>query len=202
MASASEFAFQNDMIKQLVSNGWLLGKPDGYNRELALYEEDVLGFIKDTQDDQWQKFKTLYPTNAEQKFLERVASQLNKADPNAANKEMRTFGTLGVLRHELRDRGTRFSLCQFKPEHDLNPDTLARYKKNRLRVVPELVYSPWTSPSPQPSPARGEGVFNQAVATSDLSTPANYCQPPPHRSGRSPCRPVLRFNDGDGCPTR
>ena len=145
MASASEFAFQNEMIQQLVANGWLLGKPENYNRELALYEEDVLGFIKDTQDEQWQKFKALYPNDPEQTFLKRVASQLNKADPNAANKAMRTFGTLGVLRHELRDRGTRFSLCQFKPEHDLNPDTLTRYKKNRLRVVPELVYSPWST---------------------------------------------------------
>ncbi len=145
MSKTNEFTFQNDMIKQLVANGWLLGKPENYNRELALYEEDVLGFVKETQDTQWQKFCALYPTNPEQKFLERVASQLNKADPNAANKDMRTFGTLGVLRHEIRDRGTRFSLCQFKPEHDLNPDTLARYKKNRLRVVPELVYSPWAT---------------------------------------------------------
>lgn len=143
MASAKELAFQNDMIQQLLANGWLLGKAEGYNRELALYAEDVLGFVQDTQDEQWQKFKALYPTDTEQKFLERVATQLNKADPNAANKEMRTFGTLGVLRHELRDRGTRFSLCQFKPEHDLNPETLARYQQNRLRVVPELVYSPW-----------------------------------------------------------
>ena len=142
---ANEFTFQNDMIRQLVSNGWLLGKPESYNRELALYEEDLLGFVKETQDGQWQKFCKLYPNSPEQKFLERVATQLNKADPNAANKEMRTFGTLGVLRHELRDRGTRFSLCQFKPEHDLNPDTLARYEKNRLRVVPELVYSPWAT---------------------------------------------------------
>ncbi|MBA6343023.1 type I restriction endonuclease subunit R [Colwellia sp. MB02u-10] len=140
-----EVVFQKDMIRQLVSNGWLLGKPENYNRELALYEEDILGFVKDTQDTQWQKFCVLYPSNSEQKFLERVASQLNKADPNAANKDMRTFGTLGVLRHEIRDRGTRFSLCQFKPEHDLNPDTLARYQKNRLRVVPELVYSPWAT---------------------------------------------------------
>ncbi|MGO3345672.1 MAG: type I restriction endonuclease subunit R [Marinomonas sp.] len=145
MSKANEFTFQNDMINQLVANGWLLGKPEGYNRELALYSDDVLGFVKDTQDEQWQKFCALYPTNPEGKFLERVASQLNKADPNAANKEMRTFGTLGVLRHELRDRGARFSLCQFKPEHDLNPETLARYKQNRLRVVPELVYSPWAS---------------------------------------------------------
>ncbi len=142
---ANEFTFQNDMIRQLVANGWLLGKPEKYNRELALYSEDLLGFVKETQDSQWQKYCKLYPNNPEQKFLERVASQLNKADPNAANKEMRTFGTLGVLRHELRDRGTRFSLCQFKPEHDLNPDTLARYQQNRLRVVPELVYSPWAT---------------------------------------------------------
>jgi type I restriction enzyme R subunit len=142
---SKESVFQDDMINQLVASGWLLGKPENYNRKLALYEEDVLGFVKDTQDSQWQKFCALYPNNPEKKFLERVASQLNKADPNAANKEMRTFGTLGVLRHEIRDRGTRFSLCQFKPEHDLNPDTLVRYQHNRCRVVPELVYSPWAT---------------------------------------------------------
>ncbi len=163
-SKSAELTFQNDMIRQLMANGWLLGKPENYNRELALYSEDLLGFVKDTQDEQWQKFCKLYPNDTDKKFLERVATQLNKADPNAANKDMRTFGTLGVLRHELRDRGTRFSLCQFKPEHDLNPDTLARYKKNRFRVVPELVYSPWaspssqSSPSPQPSPERGEGA--------------------------------------------
>lgn len=142
---ANELTFQNDMLNHLVANGWLLGKAENYHRELALYPEDVLYFVKETQDEQWQRFCALYSSSPEQKFLERVASQLNKSDPNAANKEMRTFGTLGVLRHELRDRGTRFSLCQFKPEHELNPYTLARYQKNRCRVVPELVYSPWAT---------------------------------------------------------
>jgi type I restriction enzyme R subunit len=145
MSKANELTFQNDMIRQLQANGWLIGKAEHYNRELALYPEDVIGFVKDTQDEQWQKFCALYPVQPEQKFLERLAQQLNKADPNAANKEMRTFGTLGVLRQELKDRGTRFSMCQFAPEHDLNPDTLARYKKNRLRVVPEVTYSPWAT---------------------------------------------------------
>ena len=142
---ANELTFQNDMLMHLVSSGWLLGKAEHYNRELALYPEDLLDFVKETQDEQWQKFCALYPSNPEHHFLERVATQLNKTDPNAASKEMRTFGTLGVLRHELRHRGTRFSLCQFKPEHDLNPDTLARYAKNRCRVVPEVAYSPWAS---------------------------------------------------------
>jgi len=140
-----ETSFQSDMISHLVANGWLLGKPENYNRELALYPEDLLGFVQETQEAQWQKFCVLYPKNPEEEFLKRVATQLNKADPIATNKELRTFGTLGVLRHELRDRGTRFSLCQFKPEHDLNPETLARYQKNRCRVVPELVYSPWAT---------------------------------------------------------
>ena len=140
-----ECSFQDDVINQFVANGWLLGASENYNRELALYPEDLLGFVKETQEAEWEKFCQLYPTNPEEKFLERVATQLNKTDPNAANKEMRTFGTLGVLRHALRDRNTRFNLCQFKPEHDLNPDTLARFKKNRYRIVPELVYSPWST---------------------------------------------------------
>lgn len=142
---SNEQIFQNDIISQMVANGWQLGTPAGYNRELALYGEDVLGFVKETQDDQWQKYCKLYPQSPEKQFLERVATQLGKVDPNAANRELRTFGTLGVLRHDLRDRGTRFKLCQFKPEHDLNPDTLARYAKNRLRIVPELVYSPFVT---------------------------------------------------------
>jgi type I restriction enzyme R subunit len=142
---SNEHKFQRDIIEQMLANGWQLGRPENYNRELALYSEDVIGFIKDTQDAQWQKFQTLYPNNAEQKLLELVAAQLNKADPNATHRQARTTGTLGVLRHELRDRNVRFSLCQFKPDHALNPDTLARYQQNRLRLVPELVYSPWAT---------------------------------------------------------
>jgi type I restriction enzyme R subunit len=145
MNQANERAFQNDIISQLIANGWLLGKSENYNRELALYSEDLLSFVQEIQPEQWQKFCALYPNNGDEKFLARVANQLGKADPNAANKDMRTFGTLGVLRHEIKDRNTRFKLCQFKPEHDLNPDTLARYEKNRCRVVPELVYSPYAS---------------------------------------------------------
>ncbi|MDA3810829.1 MAG: hypothetical protein PF518_10955 [Spirochaetaceae bacterium] len=39
---AKETVFQQDMIDQLVSNGWLLGKPENYNRKLAaLYEESL-----------------------------------------------------------------------------------------------------------------------------------------------------------------
>ena len=69
---ANELPFQNDMIAHLLANGWLLGKPENYNRELALYPEDLLGFVQETQDAQWQKFCALYPNNSEEKFLERT----------------------------------------------------------------------------------------------------------------------------------
>ena len=88
---STEYIFQNDIIRQMLANGWQLGNPKHYNRELALYSEDVLGFIKDTQDEQWQKYCKLYPSNPEQKLLERIALQLNKADPNAANRQIRTY---------------------------------------------------------------------------------------------------------------
>lgn len=142
---AAERQFQADIIQALINKGWLLGQPTAYNRELALYPDDLIGFVKDTQSTQWQRFSAIHPQHTEQKFLELVAQQLNKIDPNANDQVARTFGTLGVLRHELRDRNARFTLCQFKPDHELNPDTLARYQKNRLRVVPELVYSPWVN---------------------------------------------------------
>lgn len=142
---ASERIFQDDIIRQLQANGWQLGSAEKYNRELALYPEDALGFVQETQDAHWKKFCANHPKDSEQKFLELLVAQLQKADPNATHKDSRTFGTLGVLRHELRDRNARFALCQFKPEHELNPETLARYVKNRLRVVPELVYSPWAT---------------------------------------------------------
>lgn len=143
--TAREIIFQDEMIEQMVAQGWQLGSPAAYNRELAMYPADLIGFVKDTQDAEWQKHCKNYPSDPEGKLLERVVSQLNKADPNATGLQLRTFGTLGVLRHGIKDRNAKFKLCQFKPEHDLNPDTLARYKQNRLRVVPELTYSPYAT---------------------------------------------------------
>ena len=44
--TTKESVFQNDMISQFVSNDWLLGTPEKYNRERALYEEDCWGMSK------------------------------------------------------------------------------------------------------------------------------------------------------------
>ena len=144
-ADAKEAAFQQDIINQMIDGGWRLGDPAHYDRERALYTSDCLDYVKTTQPKSWQKYQQLYPTDPEQAFIDKLAAQLGKADPQASDKSLRTFGTLGVLRHELRDKSAAFKLCQFKPDHGLNPDTQAMYAGNILRVVPELVYSPYAT---------------------------------------------------------
>ncbi|CAH1569332.1 Type I restriction-modification system, restriction subunit R [Vibrio owensii] len=143
--TTQERVFQDDIISQMVANGWVQGTGESYNRESALYEADVLTFIKETQPKEWEKFCKVFPTDSDRHFLDALVTQLKKADENATDRASRTFGTLGVLRHGLKIRNARFELCQFKPEHNLNPETLARYQHNICRIVPELVYSPYTT---------------------------------------------------------
>lgn len=144
-AVAREVAFQQDIINQMVAAGWKLGDPAKYDRERALCTSDCISYVKRTQPKTWAKYQKLYPSNPEQAFIDKLAAQLSKADPHATDKSLRTFGTLGVLRHELRDKSASFKLCQFKPDHGLNPETQAMYDGNILRVVPELVYSPYAT---------------------------------------------------------
>ena len=143
--STKELIFQNEIIAQMVFQGWVVGSGEGYDRERALYTQDALSFVQTTQPLEWEKFSRIYPTDTERHFLDVLVAQLKKADINATDMLSRTYGTLGVLRHGIKSHNARFSLCQFKPEHNLNPDTLARYQSNICRIVPELVYSPHAS---------------------------------------------------------
>jgi len=140
--STLERIFQNDILAQMETNGWQRGKSEHYDRERALYSQDALTFVQTTQPKEWEKFAKIFPSDTERHFLDSLVAQLQKADINATDRLSRTYGTLGVLRHGIRSHSARFSLCQFKPEHNLNPQTLANYHHNICRVVPELVYSP------------------------------------------------------------
>mgnify|MGYP000692876000 CR=1 FL=1 len=133
---AQEKIFQNDILDQMLSQGWLLGESKNYNRELALYPEDVVAFAKATQLEQWNKLAKHYPNT------DNNPNATGDALLKSLERDLKGKGTLWVLRNQVKDRGAKFRLCSFKPDHDLNPDALASYQENILRVVPELVYSP------------------------------------------------------------
>ncbi|WP_298441409.1 DEAD/DEAH box helicase family protein [uncultured Ferrimonas sp.] len=129
---SQEKVFQNDIIDQMLSHGWLVGESSKYNRELALYPEDLLSFVQTTQPEQWDKLCKVHPKDPEGALLRAVEKDLKSTSK----------GTLTVLRKQIKDRGAKFKLVEYKPDHDLNPDANVRYEQNILRVVPELVYSP------------------------------------------------------------
>ena len=130
MPDAFESTFQQDIIDALITNGWQVGTSADYDREHAVYPEDVVGFMSEAHPEHWAKFCKMYPEKSEDALIRSVSKALDKK------------GTLEVLRKHYSDRGARIQMCRFKPDHGLNEETERQYACNRLRVVPELVYSP------------------------------------------------------------
>ncbi|WP_460154819.1 type I restriction endonuclease subunit R [Pseudomonas sp. S1_F04] len=130
MADSKEAQFQQDIIDSLAAQGWLVGTTSGYDRRTALYTEDVLGYFKDAWPERWDKFAKANPNSPNDVLVQKLVRELEQS------------GTLDVLRHGFKLPAVKVELCSFKPDHDMNPDTLKRYECNRLRVVPEVSYSP------------------------------------------------------------
>ncbi|TWC50930.1 type I restriction enzyme R subunit [Pseudomonas sp. SJZ080] len=130
MADSKEAQFQQDIIGALAALGWLVGTASGYDRRTALYTEDVLGYLKDAWPERWDKFAKANPNAPEEVLVQKLVRELEQS------------GTLDVLRHGFKLPAVKVELCSFQPDHVMNPDTLKRYQCNRLRVVPEVAYSP------------------------------------------------------------
>ncbi|KAB7627752.1 type I restriction endonuclease subunit R [Alkalilimnicola sp. S0819] len=129
MEKSQERIFQDHIVDYLGQHGWKVGTAAAYDRARALYPEDVLAFVQSAHPEQWGRLQRHYPQNPDQALLDGLARNLQRD------------GTLSVLRHGYKDRGARLRFCQFKPDHGMNPETLARYRANRLRVVPEVSYA-------------------------------------------------------------
>ena len=130
MADSREHQFQSDIINEMTAGGWLTGSASGYDRASALYTKDLLGYVQEAWPERWEKFCKANPQAPESVFVKKLVRELEQA------------GTLEVLRHGFKVLGVKFDLCSFQPDHGMNPDSLARYRANRLRVVPEVAYSP------------------------------------------------------------
>ncbi len=130
MADSRELAFQQDIIGAMAAQGWLVGKASGYDRAAAVYPEDLIAYFQEAWPDRWEKFRKSNPNNPESVLVQKVVRALDQD------------GTLDVLRHGFKVPGVKIELCSFQPDHGMNPDSLRRYRANRLRVVPEVSYSP------------------------------------------------------------
>ena len=133
MAIHNEYQFEIDVCDYLVSHGWLYSKDDnGYDAERALFPEDLLGFIQDTQPKSWERLKSFHNGASQNTLLDRLV------------KVQDTEGTLHALRKGFKATGAGsngFDLIQFSPSHGFNEEVKERYAKNRLRVMRQVHYS-------------------------------------------------------------
>ena len=140
MAIHNESEFERELCAALSKSGWMHSKESsGYDKELALWPEDVLAWLEDTQLKEFQKI--VKPTDnlenqqkAKSALLHRLSSALDLALDNGG-------GTLNILRRGFKHEVARFDMAQFKPADNLNPATWDRYDKMRLRVVQQVYYS-------------------------------------------------------------
>src|SRR5690606_30958209 len=111
--------------------GWLLGQSSGYDKDFAVYAEDLIGWIKDTQAAKWDKLVAMNGDKATRVLMTRLEAALDK------------HGMVQVLRRGFDIAGCgHVDLSEAAPEDVLNQDLLLRYAANRLRVVPQLKYHP------------------------------------------------------------
>ena len=131
MGIENEITFESDICAHLADSDWLYSADDtGYDRERALFPEDAIDWIRDTQPDAWKSLQAFHAT--ETVFLDRLV------------KVLTTEGTLHVLRNGFKVTGagsTGLQMTQFKPPFGFNQTIADRYQKVRLRVMRQVYYS-------------------------------------------------------------
>lgn len=128
-----EIAFETEICEHLAANGWHYSENDNksYERAKALFPDDVIAWVQGTQQKAWESLSKNHGTQAGEILLTRLRDSINQR------------GTLDVIRHGIEMIGLRqpLQLAQFKPALAMNPETLAKYAANRLRVVRQVHYS-------------------------------------------------------------
>jgi type I restriction enzyme R subunit len=133
MSLHKEISFEIEVCEHLAAHGWLYAEGDAanYDRELSLFPADVLTWVQQVQPKAWELLIKAYGAKTGEMLLARLREQLNAR------------GTLDVLRHGVEMIGLKqkLALAQFKPALAMNPEILARYAANKLRVVRQVRYS-------------------------------------------------------------
>lgn len=125
--------FETEICESLAAHGWLYAKNDAsnYDRTLALFPDDVIGWIQQTQPKAWEVLTKNHGALASEVLCKRLRASIDQ------------HGTLAVLRHGIELLGLRqaLRLAQFKPALAMNAEIIAHYQANRLRIVRQVRYS-------------------------------------------------------------
>jgi len=111
------------------TGGYTKCAPTAYDEALALFPEDVTGFLKDSHAAKWEQLEALLGARTEATVLDSLA------------KELDVKGTLHVLRHGFRCYGKTFRLAFFRPNSGMNAEAAEAYAKNRLTITRQVAFT-------------------------------------------------------------
>ena len=133
MSLHKEIRFEDEICEYLGGHGWIFetGVSAQYDRPRALFPEDVIAWVQESQRAAWQALEKAFGGKAHEVLLDRLRDQLS------------TRGTLDVLRNGIELHPIRgvLQMAQFRPASGMNPQLTAKYRANRLRVVRQVRYS-------------------------------------------------------------
>lgn len=125
-----EIRFEQDIETSLINlGGYIKGDMSTYDKEGAIDLPVFISFIKNTQENEWERYEKIYGESSEKKLLKRF------------NEEVRAHGLIHVLRNGISDRGVKFKTCYFKPESTLNTKLIENYDRNIFSVTRQFAYS-------------------------------------------------------------
>jgi type I restriction enzyme R subunit len=193
-----ESALETEIAQHLAANGWLYSPTDaGYDRELALFPDDVLAWVEESQPAEFAKVVRPQDIDdqreaARRSILDRLAKSLD-LDP------LKNGGTIRIL-HEgfsmvpLHGGAVKFRMAQFRPATTQNPDTLEAHAKMRVRVVRQVHYS-----AKHPNKALDLVLFVNGIPVATVELKTDFTQPignavDQYRFDRSPAgEPLFGF---------
>jgi len=130
MKRTSEAAFETAIEAVLLDDGYTKVDAKGFDRERAIFPDEVLAFIRVTQGKVWEKLEVLHGEQTGVRVLESLCKWLD------------THGALATLRHGFKCFGKTLRMAFFRPAHGLNPELEARYQANRMGLIRQLHFSP------------------------------------------------------------
>lgn len=134
MADHHEVVFESEICAYLKAHGWLYSANDtGYDRERALFPEDMFAWLEKTQQAAYEK--ALRAAGSKAKILDVLTAALDKPLEHGG-------GTLNILRNEVQYiGGGRLKMAQFRPETSLNATTNEQHAAMRVRVMRQVHFS-------------------------------------------------------------
>lgn len=127
--NTKEAAFEKVIETHLKKNGYRSIDPKTFDKEIALFPEIVLEFIKTTQPGEWTKLEVLLGENTEKQVIQDLCKWLN------------IYGSLATLRHGFKCYGRLLHIASFKSVHTMNPESEQQYAANILGITRQLHYS-------------------------------------------------------------